>query len=135
MNIDVKVTEQGLIPLYDSDLDEKKKLRLGEVYRAKIYQPRNLAFHRKFFALVNLGAENTKLDMPQEAYRGYVTMKAGFFDTFHTDKGTMILPKSIAFDKMDDIEFQEVYKRVREVISKDIGATNEEIDKELQNFY
>jgi hypothetical protein len=48
-------TPQGLKPCYDEDYEEKRKLKLGEVYEAEIKLLRNPEFHRKFFALLNAG--------------------------------------------------------------------------------
>ncbi|WP_427910585.1 DUF1367 family protein [Parabacteroides chongii] len=40
-------------PCYDSDYDEKKKLKLGHTYKARITLARNIDFHRKYFQLIN----------------------------------------------------------------------------------
>lgn len=37
-------TASGLRPCYDSDYDEKKKLKLGKIYKAKITLARNYDF-------------------------------------------------------------------------------------------
>ena len=58
MEILCRVTAQGLVPIYDSDLDEKKKLREGDTVMCSIRKPRNYEFHKKFFALVRLTFDN-----------------------------------------------------------------------------
>ena len=50
-------TTSGLKPCYDEDYEEKKKLKIGETYKAKITLARNLKFHKKFFALINCAWE------------------------------------------------------------------------------
>jgi hypothetical protein len=135
MKITVKNTEQGLIPLYPSDLDEKNKLKIGEIYSVEIKKDRNYQFLKKFFALIKLGHDNTKLQgINIDIYRAYVTMKAGYVETFKTPKGLMALPKSIAFDKMDDAEFEGLYNSAIQVIIDDIGATREDIEQNIINF-
>ena len=57
MKIKLLNTSVGLKPLYDEDFEEKKKLKIGEVYEATIKRPRNLSFHRKYFGLINLAWE------------------------------------------------------------------------------
>lgn len=57
-------TREGLKPMYDEDYDEKKKLKIGEVYEAEIRQPRNLRFHRKYFALLVRGNILTRRSNP-----------------------------------------------------------------------
>jgi hypothetical protein len=136
MKILLRNTDKGLIPEYPSDFDEKKKLKLGEIYSAEIRRERNYQFHKKFMALCKLGSENSKnVEMPFDAYRKYITMKAGYFKTYKTPKGVMIEPESISFGDMDEDKFNEVYHRVLEIIIEDIQATKHEIETELINFF
>ena len=127
-------TLSGLVPLYPSDYDNKRKLKLGETYEAEIKNPRNIRFHRLFFALLNIGHENTDLDMPFETYRHYMIIKAGFFKAYQTSKGLYYEPDSISFSSMSEEQFHEVYDRVLDKIIKDIGATKEDIEDQLINF-
>jgi len=134
MKIALQNTIHGLIPLYPSDWDERKKLKLGEVYEAEITRPRNYPFLKKFFALINLGHQNSQLNMPFETYRHYVVIKAGYFNSYQTDKGVYYEAQSIAFSSMDQETFEEVYSRVLDVIIAEIGITSEEIEKALMDF-
>jgi len=134
MEIYVKNTVNGLLPLYPTDLEEKKKLKIGEIYKATIVNPRNYEFHKKFMALINVGHQNTKLEMPFDSYRRYVTIKAGFFKAYTTDKGTYFEAESISFGSMSQDKFEEVYSRVLDVIIKDINVTKEMIEKVLISF-
>ena len=139
MKLTVKNTEQGLIPLYNSDLDEKKKLKLGKVYEADVKdaESRNYQFLKKFMALIRIGHENTKEfegEIPFKVYRKWATVKAGHYDIYKTSRGKMVEAKSLAFENMDEIEFQQVYNDVIQVIMNDIGASKETIEQELLNF-
>jgi len=53
-------TSEGLKPCYDKDYDEKKKLKIGATYKAKITLARNVQFHRKYFSLINLACCSDK---------------------------------------------------------------------------
>ena len=134
MKLLLRNTLHGLIPLYPSDMDEKRKLKLGQDYECEITNPRNVGFHRKFFALVNIGHENTSLNMPFETYRKYMIMKAGYFNIYQTPKGVYYEPESISFASMSQDRFEEVYSRVLDKIIEDIGATREDIENQLINF-
>lgn len=135
MQIYLKNTASGLIPVYDSDFDEKKKLKIGKTYRADIVQPRNYEFHKKFFALLKLGCENSKnIEAPLEVYREYITMKSGHFDAYNTPKGIFRKVKSISFANMKEDEFQKVYNDVLNQIIIDTQATKEDIENNLINF-
>ncbi len=135
MRIYCRNTLSGLVPLYPNDMDEKRKLKVGRDYEVEIKHPRNYEFHKKFFALINLAHNNTHLDMPFDAYRRYLIAKAGYFDVYTTDKGQFIEPKSISFTSMNQVEFEEVYSRVLNVIIKELGLTEEEVTENLINFF
>ena len=134
MKLLLRNTISGLVPLYPSDQDEKRKLKLGVDYLVEVTNPRNIGFHKKFFALLNIGHENTDLDMPFDTYRKYILMKAGYFKAFNTPKGTFYDAESISFANMPQDKFEEVYSRVLDKIIADIGCTSEEIEKQLINF-
>jgi len=127
-------TITGLVPLYPADYEEKKKLKLGVEYEVEVRTPRNIGFHRKFFALLNVGWANTSLDMPFETYRKYIIIKAGYFKIYKTPKGLFYDAESISFSSMSHDRFEELYSRVLDKIIEDIGITNEEIEKQLINF-
>ena len=134
MKLFARNTISGLVPLYPADMEQKKKLKLGQDYEIEVKMPRNIGFHRKFMALINVGHSNTSLDMPFDAYRRYVTMKAGYFKAYTTPTGTFYEAESISFANMEQDVFEEVYSRVLDVIIKDIGSTSDEIQRSLTDF-
>lgn len=117
-------TPTGLKPLYDADFDEKRKLRLGEVYSAEVKLARNIQFHRKYFALINTAweylneATTAHFGGNIEAFRKCVEVAAGHCDrVYHlASKSWLEVPKSIAFDKMDEAAFGDLYERVKDVL-------------------
>ena len=134
MKIFCQNTMHGLVPIYPSDQDEKRKLKLGEVYECDIKNPRNYQFHKKFMALVNLGHQNTSLELPFDVYRKYVVMKAGFVKVYSTDRGNLYEPESISFGNMSEDKFQDVYSRVLDVIIDDLDTTAEDVQNMLIDF-
>lgn len=117
-------TAGGLRPCYDSDYDEKKKLKLGKIYKAKITLARNYDFLKKYFALINCAwsyqNEKTTAHFKEsvECFRKAVEIAAGHCDTAYSisRKEWIEIPKSIAFDKMDEAEFMDLYERVKDVL-------------------
>lgn len=127
MKIKVQNTIHGLIPLYDEDYDEKKKLKLGATYEVSVKLTRNLQFHRKYFKLLTLAWEfQNEVTTEQffqnsfEKFRKTVEIAAGICDTIYSieRKEFIDIPKSISFDRMDDAEFRDVYNRVKDVLYK-----------------
>lgn len=137
-------TARGLVPNYDSDYEEKKKLKIGEVYRCEIRLARNYNFHRKYFALINCAwqyqNEKTRQHFGEnvEAFRKTVEVTAGHFEMVYSviRKEWVEAPKSISFEKMDENEFNELYEKVKDVLFivflKNISE--EEFMKNLINF-
>lgn len=117
-------TPSGLKPLYDEDYDQKKKLKIGEIYKAKIAIARNINFHRKYFALINCAwayqNERTTKHFKNnvECFRKTVEISAGHCDTVYnlSLKSWVDIPKSIAFDKLKQEEFEDLYERVKDVL-------------------
>ena len=80
-------TPEGLKPCYDRDYDEKKKLVLGKMYKAKITEPRNVGFNNKYFKMIDLAweyqnekvCEHFKNDVKR--FRKTVEVAAGHCDT------------------------------------------------------
>lgn len=142
-------TASGLKPLYDEDFEEKKKLKLGETYKATIVHPRNILFHRKFFALIKLGFDNSKMvehsriasetnenviPMTEKSYRKFVLIKSGFANIYQTNKGLFVEAQSMSFDSMDESTFQDVYSKALDFVIKDTQADEKLFMEQLINF-
>ncbi len=137
-------TKQGLKPMYDEDYDEKKKLKIDEVYEAEIRLPRNLRFHRKYFALLRCAWEYInerqqsffKDDL--EVFRKSLEVTSGWCEPcYNLSMQTWLhTPKSISFEKMKEDEFNILYNKVRDILFSAIipNITKEEFDKNLKNF-
>ncbi len=137
-------TSEGLKPCYDEDYDNKKKLKLGVVYQVEIKKARNVEFHRKYFKLINLSWEYQNEGVINhfknnvDLFRKTVEMSAGHCDTIYSIPRNEWIetPKSISFDKMDEIEFQDLYDRVKDVLFTVFlkKVSEEEFMRNLVNF-
>lgn len=157
-------TSHGLVPATEADRDLIAKVKLGQTLHGDFKKMRNPAFHRKFFALLDLAfdywnptgglvtrqelrgihglqkyfenisgkpgqlseavseyiaeLESSRADQfPQversrEAFRDWITIEAGHCTLVHTPSGVRRERKSISWAKMDDLEFQALYKDV-----------------------
>lgn len=136
-------TAHGLVPMYDEDFDEKKKLSIGQAYECDVKVLRNVRFHRKAFALLNaawsLMNERQQAGWrSKEGFRNYLTVAAGHYDTYYNQRlqAFVELPRSWSFDKMDEAEFSNLYDRMKDVIFAVLGdrVTEEIFDRVLANF-
>lgn len=136
-------TPRGLVPLGDDDYEEKRKLKLGETYSVEVKVVRNVDFHRKYFALIAYAWEfltEQEIDKfkDKDNFRKYIEIAAGHCEViFHPRLQEFVeIPKSIAFAKMDNTAFSDLYGRVKDVIFSIIGnrVTQEEFERLLIDF-
>ena len=143
MKLLVVNTPRGLVPLGDDDYEEKRKLKLGQTYSVEVKVVRNVDFHRKYFALIAyawefLNEQETERFKDKENFRKYIEIAAGHCEViFHPRLQEFVeIPKSIAFAKMDNTAFSDLYGRVKDVIFSIIGdrVTQEEFERLLIDF-
>ena len=120
-------TPAGLVPTDAFASEWFNKVKPGALINAKVTQPRNGKFHRKFFAMLNVAYANhdwpeieTKFGKARtsfEMFRKYVTVKSGHYEVDLTPSGEpRVVPKSISWAKMDEGEFEQLYSDVLDVI-------------------
>ena len=125
----------SLFPAYLSDNDLLMKYREGEVIEATVKKARNPKFHRKFFALVKVGFEAQTNFVAFEWWREYITMKAGHYESCKAPNGEwMYRAKSIRFDQMDDLEFEQLYRDVSQAIIRECKITEQQINDNIELF-
>ena len=143
MKLQLLNTPQGLKPCYDEDYDEKRKLKIGEIYEAEIKLQRNPKFHRLFFSLLNAGysllPERTQNGFRSvEGFRSYLLVAAGFYDTYFNPRlrEFVEVPKSLKFSSMDNEEFERMYNAVKDVIFALLGdrITERQFEETLANY-
>lgn len=133
----VKTLAGSLKPAFESDHEKFKKVPLNEPISFKWTKKRNLKFHKKFFALINMVYQNQEVYNNQDEMRYDLTVEAGFF----IDKTNFITgeitrhPKSISFDKMDDIEFSEFYNRFIDAVINWLKWDKQDILDNIEQYF
>ena len=105
------------------------RMEAGELVDVSMTFMRNPLFHRKYFALLNLGFESWEPCRTHKTYKGEPVRKsfdrfredvqilAGHYEqTFHLDGAMTLSAKSISFASMDDAEFERIYSAVADVL-------------------
>ena len=143
MKLNVINTSRGLlIPETDEDYEKKGTLQIGKTYSVDIRLVRNPDCHRKYFVMLNCAWSLLPQSVQEgfrsrENFRKYVQIAAGFSEPFfHPTEGFIDMPKSINFESMDELEFQDLYQKVRTVIDSIVQRyiTTEQFEKTLMNF-
>ncbi len=118
----IKLAGGVLRPAFDADVEILQKVKNGRLVRAKVEQPRNPQFLAKFHVMIDFAFDywEPKLDpvnnivpvKDRETFREEVTIMAGFREAVCSTKGVRWKARSISFGKMEEDEFNSLYKAV-----------------------
>lgn len=144
MEIFCKVTPYGLVPMYDSDSDLKKRLKPDTVVKCKVSNPRNYEHHKKFFALLRLTFDNLPSNLAEywnirneEDMLRRFKRDLGYFTSSLNERGEKEIEyQSISFAAMEQHEFERFYNQCIDlVLYKYIkGIDKEDLITEIENF-
>ncbi|MDK1289801.1 DUF1367 family protein [Pseudoalteromonas umbrosa] len=133
MQLQLARTTNALIPADEQSREALKGIALGKTVQAKITQPRNCKFHRKYMALLNLAYDHFE-PKPVE-YKGRMITPGKNFDEFRKwvaicaghyefvafpGEEFRVRAKSIAFSKLSEDEFQKLYSRSIDALLKNL---------------
>lgn len=148
----IKRADGSFVPADAEQAELAARLPVGKVIRSDLKRMRNPRFHRKFFALLQIGYESW--EPPLKEYRGHevqatfdqfratVTILAGYFDVSTSLNGRVrVTPKSISFGSMPEEEFEQLYSKAIDVLLQNVlvrytraqldAAVNEKVDRLL----
>lgn len=129
--------------MYDSDYDEKQRLKVGDTVLCSIKRPRNYEFHKKFFALLRLTVTNLPHLIQQqmqifteEDMLDCLKVDLGLYTTVWHGGKQIINTGSISFAKMDESEFERFFQRSVDVILRIYlrGTDRQALIEEIDNF-
>jgi len=107
-----KCGPMGFLPINEPAWDFISKSR-GKEVALILKRERNLNFHRKGWALLNTIFDAQEQYEDPEQLRLALTIAAGHVDYIKLlDGGVTLYPKSWAFDKMSEEEFEHLYNRM-----------------------
>lgn len=116
-----------------------RKLGQGELVTIEVKQPRNIRFHRLYWALVTLVWQNMDGDRypTVDDLHAAIKIAAGLRTRIELPDGTVgFIPGSISFHKMDQTAFTAFYERVCDLIAKHFlpGVTNDDLRAEVETM-
>jgi len=91
---------------------------IGREVMASIKQPRNIKFHKKYFALIGTARSMIDDEYTMEQFRALCIAGAGYCDFVQGDKGLVAVPRSMSFAAMDETEFERLYQDTLTFICK-----------------
>jgi len=118
MKVHLKKNYDGsFLPADQEAAEWSAKLKIGQVVAADFKAVRNYEFHKKYFGMLKMAFENQE-DYPSlEKLREAAQIAAGYYEVIYMLDGRRGLKsQSIAFDSMNQEEFEKLYSAVLNVI-------------------
>jgi len=132
----IKTENNNFIIAYDSDFEEAKKIKVGEIYVYNYSKPRNLKFHRKFFALIKMLFDNQERYINMDDLRHDLLIASGNYSLRYNFKGEEVIePLSISFAAMDNDEFEILYNSVVDAIIKYFNFDRQDIATNVEQYF
>lgn len=133
-------TVGGLKPVDDQGTDLLRKIKVGEVVQCEVNRPRNLAHHRKFWALLNTFWQAAGDWSSPYGVLIELKVRLGHVQkVVIRETGEIVsVPKSISFAQMDQGAFESFYEKALFELCKMGGgiepeALREEVLRELSS--
>jgi hypothetical protein len=114
----VRVVPGGMMAANAIESEKLEQFK-GREMMVKISIPRNLAFHKKFMALIGTAYSMADTKLGQEQFRKLCTINAGYSEQIHDGSGEVFtIPDSISFANMSDDRFERLYQDVLTYVCK-----------------
>ena len=130
----------GLYPVDETGEAVIRKFNMGEVVSVDVTRPRNLAFHRKLFAMLNIVLDNQDHFKSVDDLLEVCKLRTGHCHTVLTKAGEVKITDSISFAAMDQDAFNNFYNRACAWVCEEVipGLSQQDLDAEvaaqLQDF-
>jgi hypothetical protein len=136
-----------LVPCDPQAAEFIAKMKVGAGVRATVTQQRNVKFHRKLFALLNLAFDHWEpvaatykgqvVGKNFDQFRNDITVLAGYYEMAVNLRGeTRLTAKSISFGSMGQDEFDALYSAIVSVVLARIltNYTPEQLDSVMDQL-
>jgi hypothetical protein len=125
--------------LKPADEEAEKVLRgikMGECVTVSVKRPRNLQMHRLFWKLMSVVYENQDHYRSTDEVCTAFKFACGHVDTLRTKRGDVLVPRSISFAKMDQVDFAEFFRRAVEFCVTEVipGMNSETLEREVMEL-
>ncbi len=124
----------ALRPTDDSGTEALRKIGDGELVKVTWTRPRNIHFHRKFFAMLQIILANQEHYKSMDDLLDVCKLRIGHVRIVETANGVERFPDSISFAHLDETEFSAFYDRaVNWMLSEVIpGLQRQHLDAEVE---
>lgn len=128
----------GLSPVGDEAARVMSRMKLGDVVQVDIHRPRRHKSLARWWRLCELVADNSEAIKSKEQASDLIKILSGHCTTVASQATGEYwqVPDSIAFSRLSEDEFQEVWRRAVHAVTEHIlpGVTEAEIEAEILNL-
>jgi len=125
----------ALYPVDEAGEAVIRKFGLGEIVSVDVTRPRNVAFHRKFFMLLQIILQNQEHYKSIDDLLEVCKLATGHCHTIQTKAlGDVKITDSISFAKMDNNSFNSFYERAIQWVIMEVipGLDRHDLDEEVR---
>lgn len=125
-----------LEPLDARSEEAMRALPAGRMLKAVVSQGRNIAHHRKLFALLKLVLDNQDYFQSTDELLYALKMRLGYAVPVRIKGQVGYMPRSISFSAMGQQEFEDFYNRALDFIAAEVipGIDCETLRQEVEEF-
>ena len=119
---------KGLEACDEQGVNVLRRIKVGDVVACEVTQPRNLAFHKKFFALLNLVWQASGEWSSPYALLIELKVNVGHVSqAVIRETGEVVhVPKSISFAQFDETSFSDFYEKCLVKLCEMAGGIDEQ---------
>lgn len=129
-----------LQPVDDAGEAVLRRFAPGEIFAVEVTKPRNIRFHRKLMAMLQIILANQEHYQSIEDLLTVCKLRIGHTHKILTAHGIVEVPASISFAAMDDVAFGQFYDRACQWVLNEVipglerHALDEEVRRQLLEF-
>ena len=133
-------TLSGFAPASDAAKAFHQKISLNAIVELPGKRPRNPGHHRKFFAMLKIVLDNQDHYKCMDQLLAVCKLAVGHADVIRTKHGDVAIPKSIAWGKMTQAEFEVLYDNAVQWVTTEViqglskTGLDEAVEQELLRF-
>lgn len=135
MKVTLARTLSGWMPSDDEAIRVSRRWGAGETVVVDLKKPRVYKSLKRYRALVKLVFQNCEKFKSEDQVHQYLKIRAGHCTQIVSEKTGEIfaVADSVDYDTLDEPEFQELWRRVVDVVCEEIipGITEPELELEL----
>jgi len=97
-----------------------RRFKPGEIFSVEVTKPRNVQFHRKLMAMLQIILENQTHYTSIDDLLAVLKIRIGHTHKIQTARGIVEVPASISFAAMDDVAFGNFYDRACQWVAAEV---------------